>query len=247
MFFKKKDKGIVIEEATAKTVNEGDIILTLDTNHNEAATQVINITTVEPEEEWIWVEGIKGTDRNMSCRGYQFELGKQFDMPEDAEIKLCENGFHFSKTLSDVLHFYEINYGNRFFKVRGLVRKADYEKYQPFITVGWASMYSSYSGSEYAGKLVAKSIEFIEELTLEEIFKDTLGQNLPEKYQRQALVIGITMAWEIYRTDKLQSLGFSEPFARWCVKNKRYEKALAIGEMDVSMETKVWFIMTAEG
>lgn len=247
MFFKKKDKDMAIEEATAKTVNEGDTILTPNKNGSVVATPIVAIQAVEPEEEWIWVEGIKGTNRNMACRDFQFELGKQFDMPEDAEIKLCESGFHFSKTISDVFHFYEINYGNRFFKVRGLVRKTDYEKYQSFTTLGWANIYTPYSASEHAGKLVAKSIEFIEELTLEEIFKDTLGQNLPEDYQRQVLTIGINMAWEAYKTDKLQSLGFSGPFSRWCVKNKRYEKALAIGEMDVSMDTKVWFIMTAEG
>lgn len=35
-----------------------------------------------PEEKWIWVDGYKGTDKDMKCRGYQYEFGKQFDIPE---------------------------------------------------------------------------------------------------------------------------------------------------------------------
>ena len=47
------------------------------------------------EEEWIWVTGYKGTDKDMKCRDYQYELGKQHDMPEGTDITMCYSGFHF--------------------------------------------------------------------------------------------------------------------------------------------------------
>ena len=39
----------------------------------------INNDPIEPlsvtiENEWVWVEGYKGTDKDMCCRGYQYEL-----------------------------------------------------------------------------------------------------------------------------------------------------------------------------
>ena len=46
------------------------------------------------KEEWIWVEGYKGTDADMRCRGYQYEFDKQFDIPENEEVEMCKKGFH---------------------------------------------------------------------------------------------------------------------------------------------------------
>ena len=32
----------------------------------------------EESEKWIWVEGYKGTDPEMKCRDFQFELGEEY-------------------------------------------------------------------------------------------------------------------------------------------------------------------------
>ena len=57
------------------------------------------IKTIE-EEEWIWVKGFKGTDKNMRCKGnYQYELDKQFNLDADVEPVICSKGFHFCKNL----------------------------------------------------------------------------------------------------------------------------------------------------
>lgn len=45
----------------------------------------------------------KGTDRDMKCRGFQFELGKEY---EEAEAKLCEKGFHGCEYPLDVFAYY---------------------------------------------------------------------------------------------------------------------------------------------
>ena len=77
------------------------------------------------EEEWIWVRGFKGTEKDMSCKGYHYELGKQFDLDEDLEPSVCHNGFHFCKKLENVFRYYKIGDGNRFFEVEALVKKSD--------------------------------------------------------------------------------------------------------------------------
>ena len=37
--------------------------------------------------------GYKATDKDMRCRGHQFELGKWYEV--DGELRLCHHGFHF--------------------------------------------------------------------------------------------------------------------------------------------------------
>ena len=64
--------------------------------------------------------GYKGFDKNLKCRGFQYEIGKTFE--EDVEPKCCERGLHFCELPLDVLNYY--NYspidGSRFAKVEAL-------------------------------------------------------------------------------------------------------------------------------
>ena len=45
----------------------------------------------------------KGTDKDMKCRGFQYELGKEY---EEQEAKLCEKGFHGCEYPLDVFYYY---------------------------------------------------------------------------------------------------------------------------------------------
>ena len=56
--------------------------------------------------------GIKGFDKDLKCRNYQFRIGKTFE--EDLTPKLCGRGFHYCQTLSDVFQYYPNKNGNRF-------------------------------------------------------------------------------------------------------------------------------------
>ena len=53
----------------------------------------------------------KGTDKDMKCRGFQYELGKEY---EEQEAELCEKGFHGCEYPLDVFGYYPPA-GNRFF------------------------------------------------------------------------------------------------------------------------------------
>lgn len=123
---------------------------------------------LQEQEEWVYVEGIKGMTEDM--KGYdnfQFELGKTYI--KDGLIEICKNGFHLSLNLEDVLHHYGICQGNRFFKVRALVRKEDLDKYGTIIEVD-----NYFYGKQkiIKNKLVSKEIEILEEFSDEELFEE---------------------------------------------------------------------------
>ena len=56
----------------------------------------------------------KGTDKDMKCRGMQYELGKT--EKTDGAIRCGNKGFHSCETPLDVLRYYSIKDGNRFFE-----------------------------------------------------------------------------------------------------------------------------------
>ena len=186
-----------------------------------------------PEEEWIWVDGYKATKRDMTCYGYQYELGKQHDMPENKPIIECASGFHMCLKLDDVFRYYSIAQGNRFFKVRALVRKDDAESYGNMRSYGPAR-----------NKLVAKSIVFVSELTNDEIFKGTEAENWSADDKADARIIGIQSVKDRANVATLVSLGYSEAFAKYIIDEDEYNAAYAAGtQTDLSMDMKVAYIM----
>ena len=52
------------------------------------------------------ITSYKGFDKNMKCRGFQYEVGKEYDM--DGEIKCCKQGFHACKSPMEVWDYYDM-------------------------------------------------------------------------------------------------------------------------------------------
>lgn len=196
-----------------------------------------------PEEEWVWVEGYKGTDKNMCCRDYQYELGKKYDMPEDEKIIMCESGFHLCLDLNDVFSYYDIGYGNRFFKVKALVRKSDKDKYGT--SNECSDVYGRIISFGGINKLVAKSIIFQSELTIDEILEGFSVCKLAQEYKQMAIDYGIDCASTNYKRDTLIQDGYSLSFTEYIVSSDKFDIAHAVGsQKDLSMDVKVLFILS---
>ena len=56
----------------------------------------------------------KSTDKDMKCRGFQYELGKTAEV--DGDIELCKNGLHACEMPLDVLGYYAPGDGSRYFE-----------------------------------------------------------------------------------------------------------------------------------
>ena len=52
------------------------------------------------------ITSYKGFDKNMQCRGFQYEVGKEYEM--DGEIKCCNQGFHACKSPMEVWDYYDM-------------------------------------------------------------------------------------------------------------------------------------------
>ncbi|MDR1938181.1 MAG: hypothetical protein LBQ73_06770 [Tannerellaceae bacterium] len=62
------------------------------------------------------IKGYKGFDKNLKCRDFQYEIGKEYE--HKGKVKACENGFHFCEYPLDVFGYYPPS-GSRFCEVEG--------------------------------------------------------------------------------------------------------------------------------
>ena len=52
------------------------------------------------------IKSYKGFDKDMKCRDFQYEVGKEYNM--DGEIKCCNRGFHACKSPLEVWDYYDM-------------------------------------------------------------------------------------------------------------------------------------------
>lgn len=213
--------------------------------------KVEKVKKEKPEtEEWIWVTGYKGMNKDMMCRDHQFELDKQYDIPENETVLVCRCGFHFCKDLKDVFNYYDIGNGNRYFQVSGLVRKKDYEEYGKTV-LDTSSIFVS---THKRDKLAAKSIVITRELTLEEIVADYILylEQYAEQYKswtsddwKLALETSVDEAWRRQTVKELIELGYSEVFSEHISRSNNATCAakMVAAQPGVSMDVKVLTIM----
>lgn len=198
---------------------------------------------IDIKNTWVWVEGYKGTNKNMCCQGFQYELGKKYQMPRES-VDECRTGYHLCLNMHDVQKYYSIGNGNRFFKVRALVRLSNKNDYGKMPDYDPSNMYHRLFDRQPRNKLVAAEIEFLEELTMDEILENTIAKNWTEEYKKMAIELSVDAANRTRQIDTLTGYGYSLPFASYLIENKKYNVAKAVGsQSDLSMDMKCLLIL----
>ena len=197
------------------------------------------------EEEWVWIDGYKGTDKNMQCKNnFQYELGKAYTC--EGDIVECQNGFHLCANLRDTFYYYDIadNPSNRYFKVKALVRPKDVESY------GKVSLFNG--ALDMRTKLVARQIILTEEVSEKELFNVTT--DLYDKFIKH---------FDDFEAFRSQELPLMEWFKNKCKNNLRrkysdtfieiifnnnnwhnsYKLALALYDEGVSADMRAYLIL----
>ena len=62
------------------------------------------------------MKAYKGFDKDLKCKDFQYEVGKEFKT--DEPIQLCKKGFHSCENPHDVFNYYEPGNNNRFAEVK---------------------------------------------------------------------------------------------------------------------------------
>ena len=63
---------------------------------------------------------IKGFDKDLQCRGFQFEVGKIYDTRKE-KVELCTDSvFHYRDSIEKVNMFYNVLHNNRFCEIEVL-------------------------------------------------------------------------------------------------------------------------------
>lgn len=197
------------------------------------------------EEEYVWVEGYKGTDKNMKCRDYQYELNKQFNMPDDTKIDVCNSGFHLCPELNQVFQYYSVGNGNRFFKVMALVPKKQTETRT--LDVG------SFTYSNKPNKYAAKSIIFLSECTPKEVLsakydeekiRDLTDEEMVDVCANGDIALGKIIKRKVIV--ELVDLGYSEDIAKITFENDRVYLAKALAKQtNISWDTRILALITS--
>ena len=63
------------------------------------------------------MKGYKGFDKDMRCRGMQFDVGKTYEVPDAV---LCEKGLHFCERSIDTFAYYPPGEGSRYCEIEAL-------------------------------------------------------------------------------------------------------------------------------
>jgi len=204
----------------------------------------------EPPEEWIWVEGYKGTKQDMKAQHEDYQYAMNTTYYHTGQVEECKSGFHLCLNIKDVLAYYSLSDGHRFFRVQALVRKKDYEAYGITVARPYDEYHPTFIIPYTPDKLVAKEIRFIEEIPPEAILpvfyeKHSNLKPIPQEFEYLVWEDSYNKALSTWETTELIRKGFSPAFVKYISCNdKLINRALAIAdETDISMDVKVLFIM----
>lgn len=203
---------------------------------------------MKEENEWVWVEGYKGTNKDMQYRGFQYELNKTYIMNSN-DVYIYNDLFHLCLDLGDVFRCYDLNLCSRFFKVKALVKKIDKNEYGKLLKPP-----AGFSRICRINKIAAKEIIFLEELTFDKL-KEHIQNSFPEvntKFKWYAICkLGKQEYYHRIFMNQMKYIGFSDIFSQvlfdeCCNHYKQLEilnKAIAYSKENLSKDMLVYLLM----
>jgi hypothetical protein len=63
-------------------------------------------------------KGFKVFNSNWTCRGFQFEVGKEYEI--EGDLRICQNGFHFCTKAIDCFNYYDFDSNNKVAEIKAL-------------------------------------------------------------------------------------------------------------------------------
>ena len=250
MFWKKKEECETINIDLVRAPEE------IKSEHAEIPIPT-SISDPEPQEEWIWVEGYKGVNGDLTGHDkFKFEINKMVSV--EGKVEKCNNGFHLCRRLKDVFNYYNPIKRNsmRIFKVKALVRKNEWEE----LPITDEDQYKTEPKRGYYGyyedpidKIAAKSIELIEEISIEEVFQAYIKicdigiiidhMDLAKEFYVGSQLLGIDSLQEFKKFILTTKYHYSSEMSNYILTKNKLDVAIAFGaENSLTMYEKLNFI-----
>ena len=64
------------------------------------------------------MKGYKATKLDMTCRGFQFDIGQEYSVNND--LVICKTGFHFCQDFEAISDYYPFENNNRYFEIEAI-------------------------------------------------------------------------------------------------------------------------------
>ena len=64
------------------------------------------------------MKGYKATKFDMTCRGFQFDIGQEYSVNND--LVICKTGFHFCQDFEAISDYYPFENNNRYFEIEAI-------------------------------------------------------------------------------------------------------------------------------
>lgn len=179
------------------------------------------------EEEKRVIRGYKGFDKDLRCRGFQYEVGKEY---ECEKAVICEEGFHFCENPFEVLRFYP-----------------------PFLGSG-CSRYCEVEGSGKfdecdMDKICCTKIKIVREITLQQLIEagKQKSASVREDETGNAMLLAKYKSFSNASTSRIYSMAINSGENSVASNTGYYSAAINIGRRSVSAGTYSGTVSTNEG
>lgn len=158
--------------------------------------------------------GFKGFDKNLKCRDFQYEVGRDYLMPSDS-VKICSSGFHFSEKLIQTMNFYGKHSNNRYCLVKGFIPDDKINNWRQSDKVVTHNLKIIKELTKEDVELIIKEEKTSNKLTLDEIFRIDEIKTIQTAYPE--FILGGSSAlyllgFNIKRTNQVSDLDFCVPY-----------------------------------
>lgn len=168
------------------------------------------------------VKGFKAFNKDLSCRGYKYEIGKTATMSSSPE--LCRKGFHFCTKINDVFYYYPHNSRVCVVEARGTV-VGDHYNGDTKLATNELYIERELSADEIRN-LVAQNFDY----GIQEYMNITGKFELPDENIISQLGFNTTKRNTVCSKDAsgiVKTLGLLKPV---CVLNSKYNKMYDVGD-----------------
>ena len=110
----------------------------------------------------------KGFDKDLECRGFQYEIGKEYELPNGETVSVCSHGFHACESPLEVLDYYFLDDNANLSRFCEVEQSGEFSKEKFYNSTKIASSKIKIKREITFADLIKLGLEWIKEKTSQE-------------------------------------------------------------------------------